>query len=275
MLMPTEPCQACYWSEEVVDRSKDIYLRMVDIISQHYSYDRTINTLQSIIRDIENCSVILARYFLFLKLYRETKDIFVSNFVTTDIEYFFGNIRSIYDLLQFLTWDLWKRATKINLSKNFHDMTKRDPDYLTRKYHLPEPLIKYYIETKDFFDACCKIRDSLQHLGYDIQVVFCFEDGFALPKKNPWLTSFLTSSFDIWPEEKIKENGLVSVLALISSISQKLLKNIDTFSESLIQSIQPLIPISTKYKVFFRGPYTNHLLKLEDYLEKQWIDLDN
>lgn len=266
-----EPVETCYYAEEIIDESKDIYLKLIDVIVRHYSFDSMINTLISIIRDIENCSAVVEKYFVFLGLYRNTKDVLTSNLIMTDLEYFFGNIRSIYDLLQSLVRDLWKRTSNKNLPSSFHKMVKREPENLKHKYDLQESLIKYYTDTKDFFLKCRKIRDSIHHRGLGIQFVFCIEDGFAFKKNDPLIPSPLTSEFDIWPEEKIKKNGLVSVLPLISYINKRLLEDTDAFIQALIQSIQPLPPISETHKVFFRGPYIHHLLKSEEYLEKQWV----
>lgn len=267
-----EPVEACYYAEGVIDDSKDIYLKMIDVIARHYSFDSVINTLLSIIRDIENCSVIVEKYFVFLGQYRNTKDVLTYNLITTDLEYFFGNVRSLYDLLQNVIKDLWKRASNKILPGSFNKMVQKSQKDLEHKYDLPEPLIKYYINTKDLFVKCCRIRDSIYHRGLGIQIVFCTEDGFALQKNNPLTPGPLTSEFDIWPEEKTKKNGLVSVLALISYINKRLLEDLDAFSQALVQSIQPLPPISKTHKLFLRGPYIHHLLKSEEYLEKQWVE---
>lgn len=151
-------------------------------------------------------------------------------------------------------------------------MVKQESESLKHKYSLPEPLVKYYIGIKDFFVKCREIRDAVHHRGIGIGTVFCTEDGFALQKNNPLISTSLTSGFDIWPEEKIKKNGLVSVLALISYVNRRLLEDMDMFSQALTQSIQPPPPISENYKLFLRGPYTHHFLKLEEYFERQWIE---
>jgi len=268
-----EPVEACYYSEKIIDESKDIYLALIDVVARYYSFGTVINTLLRIMRDILNSSVVIEKYFVFLDLYRKTKDTLVSNLVTTDLEYLFGNTRSLYDLLQNLIQDLWKRASKRDLPKDsFYAIIKQDPENLKRKYNLPESLIKYYIDTKDFFVKCKRIREKIYHRGLNIQAVFCIEDGFALQKDNPLFPNPLTSEFDIWPKEKTKENGLVSVLALVSYINKKSLEDMNAFSQVLIQTMQPLPAISENHKLFLRGPYVHHLLRLEDYLKKQWVE---
>jgi hypothetical protein len=268
-----EPVEACYYSEKIIDESKDIYLTIIDIVARHYSFGSVINTLIRIMRDILNSSVIVEKYFVFLDLYRKTKNVLISNLVTTDLEYFFGNTRSSYDLLQSLMKDLWKRASGRNLPNSFYDMVKQDPENLKRRYGLPDPLINYYIDVKDFFVKCQWVRDSIYHRGLDIQPVFCMEDGFAFQKDTPLFPNPLTSEFDIWPTEKIKENGLVSVLALISHVNKELLENMDAFCRALIQTIQPPPAISETHKLFLRGPYVCHLVRSDEYLKKQWIEL--
>jgi len=267
-----EPVQACYYAEERIDESSDIYIKLIDIVARHYSFEPVMNTLLSVIRDIENCSAVIEKYFVFLKTYKTENDPLIGNLVTTDLEYFFGNIRSVYDLLQNLVRDLWKRTSNPELPDSYYDLVKQDPEILKTKYNLPEPLIEYYKKTKDFFFKCRRIRDNILHRGLDIQLVFSTDDGFAL-QKNPMFPNPITLEFDIWPNEKVKKNWLVSVLALISHIIKTVIEDTDTLSEALTQSITPPTPISATRKLFLRGPYVHHLLKLEEYLEKQWVDL--
>lgn len=266
-----EPVESCYYAETLIDESKDIYIKLIDVIARHYSFDSVINTLLAILRDIENCSVVVEKYFIFLDLYRNAKDVLTSNLITTELEYFFGNVRSVYDLLQSLISDLWRRTSNKNLPDNFSQMVEPKSGDLRCKYDLPESLIKYYIDTKDFFVKCREIRNSIYHRGLNIQIVFCTEEGFAL-QKNPLIPNPITSKFDIWPEEKTKENGLVSVLALISYVNKRVLEDTDAFSQALVQSVKPPHAISETHKLFFRGPYVHHLLKSEEYLKKQWIE---
>ena len=266
-----EPADSCYYALERIDESQDIYLELIDVIARHYSFNSVMNTLLRIVQDIENCGAVLEKYFVFLDLFRNTKDVLTSNLVTTDLEYLFGNVRSAKDLLQGLARDLWERASRKNMPSSFHDMVKQKPESLRNKYDLPEPLIKYYVDAKAFFFTCKRIRDAIYHRGKGVQVVFCTNEGFALQKDNPLFPNPLTSEFDMWPEDKIKKNGLVSVLALISYMNKRLLEDTATFTQALTQSIRPPPPISKTHKLFLRGPYIHHLLKSEEYLEKQWV----
>lgn len=273
-----EPVQGCYFSDVIMDKTNDIHIRLIDTIVQYYSFKPVLYSLLEIVRDIINCGTVVEKYFIFLKLYRETKDASIHNFVETDLEYFFGNVRSLYDLLQVITRDLWEISRGVKLPNSFHDMAKQDSKDLQKKYDLPEPLIEYYLNSKDFFLRCCNVRDNIYHywmgsgLHGAIGMVICFDEGFALLKNSVLSPNVITREFDIWPKEKIKPNELVSVLGLISYINKRTMENLEDFSHALIQSIKPCTPISETHRVFLRSPYLHHLIQSDEYLEKQWIE---
>jgi hypothetical protein len=270
-----KPNLAWYYSKSLIDESKDIYISLFDNLARHFSFRSIINNFWRIILDIRNCGCIIEKYFIFLERYQETKNIEISFMMETDLEYFFGNIRSIYDLLQKTIRDLWKKEGGAHLCVSFADMIKQDSQTLIDKYDLPQPLVNYYINSGIFFENCKDVRNSIFHAihrsgakGNDFQVIFCTKEGFALSKKDPILRDIL--KLNIWPEEKIKENGLISILALFAYITREILKNFDMLSDALTQSITQYLPISEKQKLFYRGPFNKHLLKLDQYIEKQW-----
>lgn len=266
------PAESCYYAEEIVDASADIYIKMIDTIVRHYSFESLFEHLSSIVKDVLNCSVVVEKYFIFLERYRMTKDALSYGLIATELEYFFGNVRSLYDLLQKITKDLWTRASGKKLPDSFHEMTKKGTRLLKEKYGLPDPLVTYYINTKDFFVKCCEIRDSIYHQGFSMNLIFCMDDGFALMKDSPLFPNSLVIEFgNIWPKSKIKQNGLISVLALIAYINSRVLSSLDDFSNALTQSIVPPPSISENYRLFLRGPYVHHLLRSEEYMEKQWF----
>ena len=192
------------------------------------------------------------------------------NFVLVDIEFLFTNIRSAFDSLQFLISTVWKIEQKRDLPRHFSDIIKCNTSDFKQKYDLPISLINCYQKSKDFFDKCKQIRDGINHLSMDTKAVFCLEDGFAL-QKSTFLNEPITRYFDIWIPEKIKENDLVSVLALYAYLNQSFLDSTESFSESLKESVKKVSIISSKYNLFLRGPYLSHLINSNKYLEEQWI----
>jgi hypothetical protein len=275
VLLPCEPVQACYYGEKLVDSSHDIYLKIIDFTARYYSFESMLDTLFGIMRDILNCSAVIEKYFIFLDLFRRTKDALLGNLIATDLEFFFGNIRSLYDSLQTMAKNLWRITSGKNLPEDFYDMVRLGEAELKRKYGLPEPLLKFYMDTEDFFLKCRRIRTGFHHYRIDVEAIFCLEDGFALQKNDQRSKDPITSQFEIWPTDKIKENGLVSILALISYINMRMLEHTESFSEALFQSVKREPLISRNYKVYLRGPYVNHLLQSGEYLNRHWIPMQN
>jgi hypothetical protein len=270
VFVKAEPVQACYYAINKLDHS-DLFLKLIDYTARYFSFDSVLRTLFGIIRDISNCSVIVERYFLYLDIFRKKKDVLIANFVSVDLEFLFGNIRSSYDSLQYLISTIWQIEKKKQIRSKFSDMIKHDGDYLARKYDLPTSLIDCYQKSKDFFDKIKKIRDDIHHLSINTDSVFCLKDGFALQKdsspKDP-----ITKNFDIWSPEKTKKNGLVSVLALYTYLTKSFLNDTESFSESIKESISKTPMISPNYKLFLRGPYLKHLADSDRYLKEHWIN---
>ncbi len=264
-----EPVESCYYAENILSESTDLYLSVVDIIGRHYSFDSVMQNLWSIIRDVLNCGVAIEKYFVFLDRYRNTNNLMSSSLVATELEYFFGNLRSLYDLLQKIINDLWMRATGKKLPESFNRVVSKE--HLKEKYGLPDPLISYYENAKAFFDKCCLIRDNIYHRGLGVETIFCFEDGFALQKDSIFPSPFVSEFDNIWPQKKIKKNGLVSILALMAYVNNEMLRSLNLFSQTLIQTIPPYPTTSEKCKIFLRSPFAHHLIESERYIEEQWI----
>lgn len=269
-----EPDEACYYAESVADESQDMYLEIMDIVARHYSFDLVLRTSLELLIRILNCAVVLEKYFYCLNQFRKTKNLHLANMVQTDLEFLFGNVRITYDLMQTILNELWTKTGQPKLKNSFTSMVQMSPSDLSRKYRLPPPMIAFYSTAKNFFQRARGIRDQIYYFQPRSDkigsILFCDTDGFALPRDNIF-PDIMSSAFDIWPADKVKRNGLVSVLALIAYVSKNTLKTTEDFSKSLTESVIPLEALSSSHKVFFRSPYVPHLLKLDTYLKEQWI----
>jgi len=266
------PAEACYWAESIADETRDLFVPLLHTISNHYSFPSIQETLLRIQYDILNLSVVVEKYFVFLDLFRRKREPLISGMIRTDLEYYFGVSMSLFDLVHDVLRDLWRMKHRpVVLPDTFRKMAGKEPEELGRKYNLPNPLISYYATTKDFFLNCREIRDCIYHGGLTPDFIVCFDDGFGFQKDSQFFPSRLVSELDLWPREKIRENNLVSILPLVSFINKRILENLAVFSQALIQSIEPLDPISNRYKLFLRGPYTHHLTKCDEYIDRQWI----
>jgi hypothetical protein len=271
-----EPVEACYYADTVADPLKDMYLDIMNVVAQHYSFDSILNACLELLRRIVNCAVVLEKYFIWLNQFRKTHDTRLASMVQTDLEYLFANVRTAYDLMQLILNELWIKTPQPKLRKSFAGMVQMNPSDLRRTYGLPEPMINFYSASKDFFTKAREIRDRIYHYEAALNeefrsIVLCDVEGFAL-SKNSIFPDTISTVFDIWPAEKVRTNGLVSVLALISYVAKKTLQASTEFSRALVGSIVPLESISRSYKVYFRSPYGPHILRLDKYLDEQWID---
>lgn len=270
IFLEAEPVQICYYSDKKLNDS-DLFLKLIDYTARYFSFEPALHSLIGIIRDIFNCGVVVERYFLYLDMFRKSKDTSIMNFVLADLEFLFSNIRSSYDSLQYLISVIWSSEKKKAMPRRFSDMIKCDEDVLTKKYALPKSLISCYQESKDFFEKCKQIRDAIHHSSLEIPIVYCMEDGFAL-QKDKFLNDPIAKSFDIWSPEKTKKNGLVSVLALYAHLNKSFLDDTESFSESIKELISKTPMISPEYKLFLRGPYLKHLVDSDKYLKEHWIN---
>ena len=261
-----EPLESLYYTKSKSSDLNDIYLDFNNVLIQNYSYPSINYYLNGIIKDILNCSAFFEKYFIFHDLYLNSNDLSIRSLINTEIEYFFGNIRSIYDLLQKIIKSLWKIETGENLPSSFANVVKQSDEDLKTKYGLNDPLINYYNTMKDLFQICKKIRDDIHHNGHTIDFIFCDEDGFAIQNSDPTFSQFV----HVWPIEKIKKNGLVSLLALASFITKQTIENLDNLSLAILPSISHGPPLSNTHKVILRGPYINHLNNLDKYIDEQW-----
>lgn len=261
-----EPAKSYYYSKSKFDEKSDIYLNLINVLIQNYCYDTVYHNIDGLLYDIFNCSAFFEKYFILHAHYLETGDLSTSDLIATEIECFFGNIRSLYDLLQIIIKSLWEIETKNQLKPSFASMAIKSKGELEGKYNLTASLINYYKEAAKLFLIIREIRDKIYHHGHSVYLIFCDDDGFAINKDDQ---TFYKLSH-IWPKDKVKNNGLVSILALFSYINKKVIGNLDSLSSALVESITLKPPISTTHNIFVRGPYFNHLNSLDKYLDEQW-----
>jgi hypothetical protein len=266
-----DPVQSVYFAKELMNEN-DLHVNLIEFITTLWSFPSTMEILGGIERDIINCSSVVEKFFILLDRYRSTKDNMISNLMLTDIEFLFGNIRSLYDSLEVLIVDLTRKAhKKFILPNSFNDVAKLNDAQIMTKFQIDIPLLNFYSRTREFFSACRTIRVGFQHSRIDIPIVFCFEDGFALSKDNVYFKDPIVSQFKIWPDNRTKENGLVSVLGLMAYLNGTVLTHLDILTEALKATLPSQEPITRDYKVFFRAPHNSHLRKSGEYQDRQWI----
>ena len=139
-----------YFSERIVDPERDIYVKLLDTIDRHFSYQIAMDIRFQIMSRLIYSAVVVEKYFLSLIRYRNMEDrtdMRVSDLVVTDLEYLFANTRIVYDLIQKLVSFLWKRERSIVMKHSFREVVQQSSDDLRTKYRLPEPMISLLLVT--------------------------------------------------------------------------------------------------------------------------------
>ena len=265
------PVEACYWSKKIIDDKSDMYVSLIDILARRYAYEKIMNILLGLKKDVINMSVFMEKYFLLHKHYLNNKDVMISSIFKTDLECFFGNTRSMFDLVNKILMVLYKKQNRKNLPDSFRKLVTKEKEELVKKYSLPDPMILFLTKWKNFFMNVRAIRDVIYHGGVSIESVFCFNDGFAFSLNDDALPIPLFKRLNSWDVNKMKKNQMVSFLALISYVTQQMLFFLDEFSNALLRTIEPHDSITSDTRIFIRGPYMNHLVNLDFYSRNHWI----
>lgn len=262
------PIDCFFYSKSKIDIEKDLFIDFFDILICKYSYTFAKTSIDSIAHDILNLSATFEKYFIFLNYISVAPEKYKDVLIRTEIEYFFGVIRSLYDLLQILIKHFIKHYMKKDLKESYARMFVEDTCKLKQDYdYLPQQLRNYYNSSAYLFFKCRDIRDKIYHNGITNSFITYSEEGFGIDRN---LFSF--SDFDIWPQDKVKENNIVSLLALFSYLTKAVIQNMNELALALLGAFSPKNPlVSNDYMILLRGSCTAHLNKLNEYLNEQWI----
>lgn len=267
------PFESFYYAKQRMDDNKDLFLDFFNILICEYSLLSTNTCLGHIKDNLLKMSAVFEKYFIYLKYISQTSDKLKTIIVWTEIEYFFGLLRSLYDHIQITIKHFVQKYMKKELKNSFAYMLNSENNKLNLKYDfLPQKISEYYEDTASFFLKCRDIREKIYHHGMQRGSVFYFEDGFGIDENL-----FDFSNFGVWPHDKIKDNGIVSLLGLLAYISKTVLLNLNTLGLAIRESFKPTNPFYSKdYKIFLRGNCIEHLNKLDFYWIEQWgIESEN
>jgi len=263
-----EPVECFYYSKSKTDIEKDLDINFFEVLICNYSYAFTKTSIDYIAHDILNLSAVFEKYFIFLNYTSLSPENYKQILIRTEIEYFFGVIRSLYDLLQILIKHFVKHYLKMELPNSFGAMLNENTCEIKSKYsNLPKQLNVYYKSNAKLFFRCKDIRNEIYHNGITNHFIFHYEEGFGID-----YNSFNFSEFGVWPQDKIKENNIVSLLALFAYVTKAIILNMNDLALALLEAFKPHNPlISNDYMILLRGTCTEHLNKLDKYLDEQWF----
>ncbi len=203
---------------------------------RNYSYASIKTSIDNIGHDILNLSAIFEKYFIFLKYMSTEPEKYKMILIRTEFEYFFGVIRSLYDLLQVLIKHFVIYHMKKELPNSFNDMFYKETYEIKSNYsYLPQQLKIYYKSSTGLLvDELTDMRDRIYHNGTTNNFITYSEEGFGI-RRN--LFDFL--DFGEWPQNKVKENNIISLLAVFAYITKAVIKNMNDLSLALSGAFHP------------------------------------
>lgn len=232
------PLECLFYSKTKVDIEKDLFIDFFNVIICKYSHTFAKTSIDAIAHDILNLSAVFEKYFLFLNYMSSTPEKYKMILIRTEIEYFFGVIRSLYDLLQILIKHFVTNYTKIKLPDKYSDIFDKDTHEMRSKWpKLPKQLNIYYKSSAEFFFKCRDIRNGIYHHGVTNNFISYSVEGFGISRD-----SFDFSGFDIWPQDKVKNNNVVSLLALFAYITKTVIQNMNELAFTLLEAFSPKNP---------------------------------
>lgn len=268
---PVDLAVSDYFSKTAAS-PEDIFSPFVDFMWQRCRHSKALKCMTGITQDMYNLSACLRK----LEIYHGfgKKEIGVSRFVITEIEYIVGVCRSQYDILQHIAHYLWesvslndKTKKKKTLPKSFMDMIGEKACHsagdLQKKYCLGPKWAGFYSNEADFFLKLRKFRNDIEHGGLTPETIFNTPKGFAVQADSKIFSEFGDS---VWKEETFLENRLAPLKPVLAHIISTTLATMLRFAESISKEIKFDKEIAPGYFVFMRGYYINRLALLKGYM---------
>lgn len=265
-------CHGVYIADEPVSPDRDHHLPFAETVMKHFCTPEIADRMNQASQDLINCLGYVEKYFILLhyvKAYGYTNG---TALLQVELEGMFGLHRSYYDLLQRIVNAMLKRHSRhaVSLPDSFRRTAEKEPEVLQKKYHLPASLIQFYQDKKPLFFTCRQIRDNIFHQGHSLSNIFAFDDGFAIKVDDkPWTS--LTSVVRLWPEDKVKKNGLGSALVVYSLLAEDMFKTMAWLGEAILGSFPTPPKACFDAHVYLRTPLVRHLHRLSEYEREQWI----
>lgn len=279
LLKPQTLLTGIYIAQKPERPDMDLSLPLFDLLFQRITSQKLVNLLQTIVSDIANFGSSFEKYHLFLRSYEGGTE--VPSLIASELEFLLINVRSLYDQLQKIIRDLWNKTTlsstslkKQELPESFrkialfgqHDQI-REPEEISDKYGLPEPIALFYHQQSPFFKLCRDMRNGIVHRGksFSEQPIFHIADGVAVDT-----TQYPYSAIDCWDPAALRNNKLGSVLPLMAYIVGQTISATTAYTNALTSCIQLPEAIGPDWHLFFRHPFVSHLHKTDTYMKNPW-----
>jgi len=76
---------------------------------------------------------------------------------------------------------------------------------------------------------------------------------------------------NLWPEDKIRKNGLGSVLPVFILLAEDMYNSMTLLGEAILNSLEILPTPCFEDKLYLRTHFARHLHRFDEYKNIQWI----
>ena len=268
-----DPIESVFWSKEKVNPETEIYIELIHILANNISFPKVSNLLDSIVNDVRNLGTIIHKQFIiFDYMQNSSQPSFSGRVYKTEVEYFMGLVRSLYDLLYEVLRFLFDHYKICQLPDGLGKIADRDFEEISKKYKFNQPIVSYFGQILPLFKVCRKMRNNIYHHGTEPNIIFETEKGPGVSSDKPPFSEF--KDF-VWQDEvsqkNMMEKEVASLFYFFNRITTWVLKSTQLFTIALKEAFELPQPISNEYKIYLRGDGIRYLNNLQDYLEDYWI----
>ena len=256
-----------FWAKAPIDKSIDLYFPLLQMIAQHYSYKYVVERhyvhLQG---DIVNLAAILRKHFVLLDYFRRNEAYETCVLVSTELEFLFTVVRSMFDHMIGIFCELRRINGKDHPKESFNKMFNKSNGQLKNidERKAPKSFLDFCENWRPFFLSTTNIRDNVIHRGQSLEWITCRQDGFAVRcDEHPY------NGLSICQSDNVK-NDTVSVLAIMAWAMKQVFEAMADFANALERSVPHGQAISDNWHVYLRTGLDCELKKLDEYLRQQW-----
>jgi len=296
-----------YWGKKPANPKKDLYLRLINILSNNFSFSDPkgknkglIDLTHNLTQDIHNFGAVIHKQFIiwdYIKsLNKKPSRSNAYDIYATEIEYLMGLVRSFFDLIYQIFIELSNmsipKMININLKKvntlgKFSDKIIRDIEVkklsqtnVLKSYDLTDTFVAFFETILPLFRLSRRIRDAIYHGGKTPRIIFITKNGpgLGMQKLNPYFKDFFSSFKDFFKHDEnfnnnLLENDIVSLFYFINGIIGYSLDYAELFGQT-ISSFYKKMPekISNDYNLFIKGPEIKYINKIPDHMRDAWLE---
>ena len=243
-----------------------------EVVIRHFTFPSMSDFTISLHSDLVNALASLHRYFVLLRYAAETDDQAMPPLVTSELEYAFGNHRAFYDLLNGVL-NLFRsepQFSKTTLPATYRRTSQRTDDELASKFGMLDSFVEFVRSRESRFFLMRSIRDGIFHHGWSpVDIVFTFEDGFGIRAESELAVKL--DELNLWNESSVRPNRIAALLPLLAFITADIWTGLSECASRMAEIDSCPTSLIGDLHVYHRSPLTQHLRRLTEYQERQWI----